>query len=227
MSGTLSGTLTGASSHGLDSATDDRSRRRLASRRRAAAREQRRAVHGGRARRRLRDARRSVRSTSPSGSGTRSCGSSGCRSTRPTPRCSTRRPASRGRRGSPAVDCNAATMCRRPPGDADRAARSIWEGEDGDDPHAHLRASCARSPIASPPGSRRGACGEGDAVGLFLPMVPETVAALFAVAKLGAIFLPIFSGYGADAVAVRLAGRAARSRSSPPTASRGAARSCR
>ena len=44
----------------------------------------------------------------------------------------------------------------------------------------------------------------GDAVGLFLPMVPETVAALFAVAKLGAIFLPIFSGYGADAVAIRL-----------------------
>ena len=35
-------------------------------------------------------------------------------------------------------------------------------------------------------------------------MVPETVAALFAVAKLGAVFLPIFSGYGADAVAIRL-----------------------
>ena len=35
-------------------------------------------------------------------------------------------------------------------------------------------------------------------------MLPETVAALFAVAKLGAIFLPIFSGYGADAVAIRL-----------------------
>jgi acetyl-CoA synthetase len=45
---------------------------------------------------------------------------------------------------------------------------------------------------------------EGDAVGLFMPMVPETVAALFAIAKLGAIFLPIFSGYGADAVAIRL-----------------------
>ena len=37
-----------------------------------------------------------------------------------------------------------------------------------------------------------------------MPMVPETVAALFAIAKLGAFFLPIFSGYGADAVAVRL-----------------------
>jgi acetyl-CoA synthetase len=46
---------------------------------------------------------------------------------------------------------------------------------------------------------------EGDAVGVFMPMVPATVAALFAIAKLGAIFLPIFSGYAADAVAVRLA----------------------
>jgi len=44
----------------------------------------------------------------------------------------------------------------------------------------------------------------GDAVGVFMPMVPETVAALFAIAKLGAVFLPIFSGYGADAVAIRL-----------------------
>src|SRR4029079_2933159 len=51
--------------------------------------------------------------------------------------------------------------------------------------------------------------GAGDAVGLFMPMVPETVAALFAIAKLGAIFLPIFSGYGADAVAIRLVDAAA------------------
>src|SRR5262249_14329814 len=49
----------------------------------------------------------------------------------------------------------------------------------------------------------------GDAVGLFMPMVPETVAALFAIAKLGAVFLPIFSGYGADAVAIRLQDAAA------------------
>lgn len=44
----------------------------------------------------------------------------------------------------------------------------------------------------------------GDAVGIFLPMVPEAVVAVMACAKLGAIFLPIFSGYGADAVATRL-----------------------
>ena len=35
-------------------------------------------------------------------------------------------------------------------------------------------------------------------------MMPETVAALFAVIKLGGIILPLFSGYGAAAVAERL-----------------------
>jgi acetyl-CoA synthetase len=65
---------------------------------------------------------------------------------------------------------------------------------------AELRALTDRIAAAL---ERRGV-GMGDAVGLFMPMIPETVAALFAIAKLGAIFLPIFSGYGPDAVAVRL-----------------------
>lgn len=47
--------------------------------------------------------------------------------------------------------------------------------------------------------------GRGDRVGIFLPMMPETVAAIMAVAKLGAIFTPIFSGYAPTAAASRLA----------------------
>jgi acetyl-CoA synthetase len=47
--------------------------------------------------------------------------------------------------------------------------------------------------------------GRGDRVGIFLPMIPEAVIAVLAVGKLGAIYTPIFSGYGADAVASRLA----------------------
>jgi acetyl-CoA synthetase len=35
-------------------------------------------------------------------------------------------------------------------------------------------------------------------------MVPETIAAVLAVAKLGAVFVPVFSGYGAEAVRVRM-----------------------
>src|SRR5258708_6118239 len=47
--------------------------------------------------------------------------------------------------------------------------------------------------------------GKGVCVGLSLPMIPEVVFSLLAVAKIGAVFIPLFSGYGADAVAVRLA----------------------
>jgi acetyl-CoA synthetase len=46
--------------------------------------------------------------------------------------------------------------------------------------------------------------GRGDRVGLFLPMLPEAVVAFLACAKIGAIALPIFSGFGPTAVAARL-----------------------
>src|SRR5690606_8111712 len=46
--------------------------------------------------------------------------------------------------------------------------------------------------------------GKGDAVGLYLPMMPETVIALLAVSKIGGIALPLFSGYGAGAISARL-----------------------
>jgi len=46
---------------------------------------------------------------------------------------------------------------------------------------------------------------KGDVVALYLPMVPEVSVALFATAKIGAMILPLFSGYGADALVSRLA----------------------
>jgi acetyl-CoA synthetase len=45
---------------------------------------------------------------------------------------------------------------------------------------------------------------KGDRVGLYLPMIAEVVIAQLALGKLGAIYTPIFSGFGADAVASRL-----------------------
>jgi acetyl-CoA synthetase len=80
----------------------------------------------------------------------------------------------------------------------------IWEGEDGATrivSYAQLRDMADR--LAA--GLRSLGVGRGDAVGIFLPMAPETVAATLATAKLGAVYLPIFSGYAADAVAARLA----------------------
>src|SRR5881296_355936 len=47
--------------------------------------------------------------------------------------------------------------------------------------------------------------GARDTVGIFLPMAPEAVAAVMACSKIGAIWVPIFSGFGPDAVAARLA----------------------
>jgi acetyl-CoA synthetase len=46
--------------------------------------------------------------------------------------------------------------------------------------------------------------GAGDAVGVFLPMSVECVTAMLGIIKVGALFLPLFSGYGASAVATRL-----------------------
>lgn len=45
---------------------------------------------------------------------------------------------------------------------------------------------------------------QGDRVALFMPMCPELIVAFFASIKIGAVILPLFSGYGADAVAARL-----------------------
>ncbi len=82
-------------------------------------------------------------------------------------------------------------------------AALVWEGEDGEVRRwtwAELRAEAdGLAALLTSHG-----VGEGDRVGIFLPMLPETVAALFGVMKVGAIFLPLFSGYGAPAVVERL-----------------------
>src|SRR5207253_9753898 len=46
--------------------------------------------------------------------------------------------------------------------------------------------------------------GKGDAVGVFMPMMPEIVVAMLAIIKIGGIFLPLFSGFGAAAIVSRL-----------------------
>ena len=46
--------------------------------------------------------------------------------------------------------------------------------------------------------------GRGDAIGVFMPMVPEIVVAMLAIIKIGGIFLPLFSGFGAAAIVSRL-----------------------
>jgi acetyl-CoA synthetase len=83
------------------------------------------------------------------------------------------------------------------------AAAIAWEGEDGEVrrlSNAELRDAVGRAArMFAAEGVR-----PGDRVGIFLPMLVETVVATLALGRLGAIFTPIFSGYGAPAVAARL-----------------------
>lgn len=79
----------------------------------------------------------------------------------------------------------------------------IWEGEGGDtremtygelfDEVARIAAGLLDAGFAS-----------GDAIGIYLPMIPETVVALLAINRIGAIAVPVFSGYGVEAIASRL-----------------------
>ena len=79
----------------------------------------------------------------------------------------------------------------------------IGESETGESrsfTFAELRAEVDR--VAA--GLRQAGVGKGDAVAVFMPMVPEAVIAAYAIAKVGAIYLPIFSGFAPAAVAARL-----------------------
>ena len=85
---------------------------------------------------------------------------------------------------------------------ADKTAL-VWEGDDGTTrafTYRDLHEETNRLANAL----RALGVGKGDRVGIFLPMLPETVMATFAVSKLGAVYIPIFSGYGAESVATRL-----------------------
>ncbi|MFI5262148.1 MAG: AMP-binding protein, partial [Candidatus Limnocylindrales bacterium] len=90
-----------------------------------------------------------------------------------------------------------------------RAARDpdgpaiAWEGDDGEVRHltnGDLQAAVDRA------AAMRAAHGvhAGDRVGILLPLLVETVVAVLALGQLEAIYTPIFSGYGAPAVAARL-----------------------
>jgi acetyl-CoA synthetase len=79
----------------------------------------------------------------------------------------------------------------------------IWEGEDGEVRHITYRELAYEvNKVAN--GLKALDIGLGDTVGVYMPMVPEAVIAAYACAKIGAIYLPIFSGFGAPAVATRL-----------------------
>ena len=87
--------------------------------------------------------------------------------------------------------------------DVMKKAAVVWEAENGEVrswTYSELNTETCR--LAE--GLRSLGLGKGDRIALYLPMLPETLAAYFAVAKIGGIVLPLFSGYGPGAVADRL-----------------------
>ena len=100
-------------------------------------------------------------------------------------------------------ETNLAANCLAPGRHPDDAGAVVWEGEGGEVrrwTRAELRDATARTAALL----RAEGIGPGDAVGLYLPMLPETIAAFFAVAALGGIVVPLFSGFAAEAAADRL-----------------------
>ena len=79
-----------------------------------------------------------------------------------------------------------------------------WEGENGERRLLDYRELAELSRRASA-GLHELGIGQGDVVGLYMPMLPETIAAYLAIVGIGAIALPMFSGFGPQAVAERLA----------------------
>lgn len=80
----------------------------------------------------------------------------------------------------------------------------IWEGENGETRsmsygELYLEVNKTANALMSL------GLGKGDAIGLFMPMVPEIAVALLAIAKIGGIILPLFSGFGESAIVDRLA----------------------
>jgi acetyl-CoA synthetase len=97
------------------------------------------------------------------------------------------------------ADAAVGSWARRTPG----TLAVVHEAEDGSVAtltYAELAHSVAR--VRS--GLRRLGIGKGDAVAIYLPMTPEAVIAFYAVASIGALAVPLFSGFAAAAIASRI-----------------------
>lgn len=79
----------------------------------------------------------------------------------------------------------------------------IWEGEDG------RKRKLTYGELSELSSKIAGAMLKldvkpGDAIGIYMPMVPEVVAVLFACLKIGAVAVPVFSGFGPHSLTSRL-----------------------
>jgi len=79
----------------------------------------------------------------------------------------------------------------------------IWEGEEGET-QTFTYQELFEEVEECAAGLRYNGLRKGDAIGIHLPMLIETVVALLAINRIGAMAVPVFSGYGVEAIASRL-----------------------
>src|SRR5262245_19524167 len=79
----------------------------------------------------------------------------------------------------------------------------VWEGEDGAK-RSYTYRDLDREVCRFAGALRSLGLSRGDVISIFMPNVPEAVIALLAIPKIGAIAMPLFSGFGPDAVQARL-----------------------
>lgn len=88
--------------------------------------------------------------------------------------------------------------------DVENQAAIIWEGEEeGQVCEVSYKELYGDVELCAA-GLRSYGFKKGDAIGIHLPMVIETVIALLAINRIGAIAVPVFSGYGVEAIASRM-----------------------
>ncbi|WP_083249166.1 AMP-binding protein [Bacillus solimangrovi] len=79
----------------------------------------------------------------------------------------------------------------------------IWESDDGNSiTYTFEQLNDKVSRVAN--GLKSAGLHKGQVATIYMPMLPETVVVMLAIAKIGAISAPAFSGYGTDALSVRM-----------------------
>jgi acetyl-CoA synthetase len=79
----------------------------------------------------------------------------------------------------------------------------VWQGEDGQE-RTWTYDDLVRETDRIVAALKALDIGRGDVVGLYMPLMPEAASAVLAVARIGGIIMPLFSGFGADAISTRL-----------------------
>ncbi|KWV58658.1 AMP-dependent synthetase [Bradyrhizobium macuxiense] len=80
----------------------------------------------------------------------------------------------------------------------------VWEGEDSNEQRSLTYAAFAAEVDRLASALRKLGLGRGDVVAIYMPNLPETFVTFFAILKIGAIVMPLFSGFGPSPIEARL-----------------------